>query len=249
MLRPLTSITLALTLALALGAMLASPARAAAVAPGDERASAAEAQAAIPLPTNARLVRVRAYVHKAPRNGARILHEFTQFRGDFRPTVVYVLSRRTFKKRGDWYRVFVPGRPNGRKGWMKASDLRLNEPAPVEIVVRRGARKLVLKRGGKVILKTTVAVGKPGAETPLGRFYVSAAFKPGHRFLGKYAFETSAYSRLSAWPGGGIVGIHGTYQPELLGKAVSHGCVRVSNDAVLQIKRHLKLGATFTVIP
>ena len=247
MLRPKTSITFALAVAIA--AVLASTASAATDAPGSERVSARDAQKAIPLPTNARLVRLSAPVRKAPREGARVIHKFTQFRGDFRPTVVYVLSRRVKKKSADWYRVFVPGRPNGRKGWIRVDELRLNASAPVEIIVRRGARKLELRRGKKVILRTKVAVGKPGAETPLGRFYVAAAFKPGHRFLGKYAFETSAFSRLSQWPGGGIVGIHGTYQPELLGKAVSHGCVRVSNDAVLKIKRHIELGAAFTVIP
>ncbi|MGI9657560.1 MAG: L,D-transpeptidase [Gaiellaceae bacterium] len=247
MLRLKTPITLALALALA--AMVASTASATTDAPGKERVSARDAQKAIKLPTNARLVRLTAPVRKAPRDSARVVHRFAQFRGDFRPTVVYVLSRRVKKRSADWYRVFVPGRPNGRKGWMKVDELRLNEPAGVEIIVRRGARKLELRRGKKLILRTKVAVGKPGAETPLGRFYVAAAFKPGHRFLGKYAFETSAYSRLSQWPGGGIVGIHGTYQPELLGKAVSHGCVRVSNEAVLAIKRHIELGATFTVIP
>lgn len=239
-------LTTSIALALVAGAIVASPSHASAA---DERSTVALEQAAIPLPTNARLTRTRAYVRRAPRNGARILHEFGEFRPDFRPTVVYVLSRRVKKNGAGWYRVIIPGRPNGRKGWMRTRDLWLNEPAPVEIVVRRGARKLELRRGKKVLLRTKVAVGKPGAETPLGRFYVAAAFKPGHRFLGKYAFETSAYSRLSDWPGGGIVGIHGTYQPELLGQAVSHGCVRVSNEAVLRIKRHVKIGATVTVIP
>ena len=40
-------------------------------------------------------------------------------------------------------------------------------------------------------------------ETPLGRFYVQAAFRPDDSFLGSFAFETSAYSRLTDWPGGG----------------------------------------------
>ena len=36
--------------------------------------------------------------------------------------------------------------------------------------------------------------------------------------------------------GGGIVGIHGTPLPRLLGQAVSHGCVRVANEAILKLK-------------
>ena len=59
---------------------------------------------------------------------------------------------------------------------------------------------------------------------------------PTAPILGAFAFETSAYSKLSEWPGGGIVGIHGTNTPSLLGQAVSHGCVRVANEAILRLK-------------
>jgi hypothetical protein len=69
-------------------------------------------------------------------------------------------------------------------------------------------------------------------ETPLGLYYVTVRFKPVTQpFLGTFAFETSAYSKLSEWPGGGVVGLHGTTSPQLLGQAVSHGCIRLSNEA------------------
>ena len=80
-------------------------------------------------------------------------------------------------------------------------------------------------------------------ETPLGHYYVAATFdRPEDAVLGVYAIETSAYSKLTDWPGGGIVGIHGTNQPRLLGQAVSHGCVRVSNQTALRLKRLAPLG-------
>jgi lipoprotein-anchoring transpeptidase ErfK/SrfK len=66
--------------------------------------------------------------------------------------------------------------------------------------------------------------------------------------LGAYALETSAYSNLSEWPGGGIIGIHGTPQPELLGRAVSHGCVRVSNAAALTLERLVPMGAAISIV-
>ena len=93
-----------------------------------------------------------------------------------------------------------------------------------------------------MVLKTTVAVGRPHMETPLGLFYVQWKFVPHAPILGEYAFETSAYSKLSDWPGGGIVGIHGTYMPWLLGQAVSHGCVRVANATAEKLKRYAPLG-------
>jgi len=110
-------------------------------------------------------------------------------------------------------------------------------------VVDRGARTLTLRRGRRVLVHTRVAVGAPTAPTPLGSYFVTAHFRPDLRYLGAYAFETSAFSRLSDWPGGGIVGIHGTDRPGLLGRAVSHGCIRVSNRAVRRLRRLVPLGA------
>ena len=112
----------------------------------------------------------------------------------------------------------------------------------------RGSRRMELFRGNKLVYATTVAVGRPGMETPLGHFYVQARFHPDDPFLGSFAFETSAYSRLTDWPGGGVVGIHGTSRPGLLGQAVSHGCVRMSNTAALVLKRYVALGTPISII-
>ena len=85
-------------------------------------------------------------------------------------------------------------------------------------------------------------------ETPLGLFYVTWTFVPTAPVLGRYAFETSAYSRLSEWPGGGIVGIHGTFSPWLLGQAVSHGCVRVGNRDILRMRALVRLGTPIRIV-
>ncbi len=116
------------------------------------------------------------------------------------------------------------------------------------IVVRRGARRLELFRGSRLLLRTTVAVGKPGAETPLGRFYIAAAFRPTLSYLGSFAFETTAYSKLSDWPGGGVVGIHGTDTPALLGGAVSHGCIRVPNRRIRKLARLMPIGTPVEIL-
>ena len=172
----------------------------------------------------------------APRTSARVVKVFPQFRKDFRPTVVLAVGEARDAKGIVWLRVSLPMRPNGRFGWVKAMAVQLR-PVTRRVVIDRAARSLSLYDRGRLRFRTRVAIGKPGAETPVGRFYVQASFRPKERFFGAYAFETSAYSRLSDWPGGGIVGIHGTPYPQLLGKAVSHGCVRVSNRAALVLKR------------
>jgi lipoprotein-anchoring transpeptidase ErfK/SrfK len=54
---------------------------------------------------------------------------------------------------------------------------------------------------------------------------------------GPWAFGTSAYSVLSDWPGGGVIGIHATDQPQLIPGRPSHGCVRVENSAIGRLAR------------
>jgi lipoprotein-anchoring transpeptidase ErfK/SrfK len=160
-----------------------------------------------------------------------------------------VLARelRADRAGGLWYRISIPGRPNGRHGWIRSGAASL-KPTVAEIVIRRGARTLELYRAGKLHLRTRVAIGARGMETPLGLFYVTSRFRPKDTFFGSYALETSAYSKLSEWPGGGVVGIHGTSRPDLLGRAVSHGCVRVSNSAALVLKRLAPLGTPIRVV-
>ena len=198
------------------------------------------------LPAAGELVWPKLAVRAEPSRQATRIALLSQFRLDFNPRIVLALDRRQVDGRL-WYRIHVPSRPAPRSGWIQAAGVTL-EPRPERIVVDRSARRLELYRGNRLLLRTRVAVGKPGAETPLGTFHVAAAFRPSRSLLGDYAFETTAYSKLSDWPGGGVVGIHGTDAPWLLGRAVSHGCIRVSNAAVLKLKRLVPLGTPITVL-
>ena len=81
-----------------------------------------------------------------------------------------------------------------------------------------------------------------------GNYYVTARFIPDDPFLGVFAVETSAYSRLTEWPGGGLVGIHGTSAPQLIGQAVSHGCVRVLNSTAIKLRKFAPLGTPISIV-
>ena len=59
--------------------------------------------------------------------------------------------------------------------------------------------------------------------------------------------ETSGYSKLTEWPGGGVFGIHGTPEPWLLGKRVSHGCIRVSARTARKLRRYVPLGTPILI--
>ena len=120
----------------------------------------------------------------------------------------------------------MPGRPNGKRGWIEGRRVDLH-PVANRIVVRIAARTIEVRRiaDHRLLLRSVVAVGRPGAETPVGRnFYVQARFTSDDPFFGPFVLETSAYSKLSEWPGGGLAGIHGTDQP---GSARSCGLARL----------------------
>ena len=206
------------------------------------------AGAATDLPAAGQIAWAQVAVRAQPERAAKRIATLSQFRADFRPRVVLAVGvRRTADGTAAWYRVSLPGRPNGRTGWVPAASLEV-EPVRREIVIDRSERRLELRGAGDVLLRTTVAVGANGMETPLGTFYVVAKFRPTAPILGAYAFETSAYSKLSDWPGGGIVGIHGTNMPWLLGQAVSHGCVRVANEAILRLRDLAPVGTPIRIV-
>jgi hypothetical protein len=187
-----------------------------------------------------------------PKAGARRVAVMKQFRPDFRPQYVLALDAvRARSGKALWYRISVPGRPNGRTGWVRAGALELR-PVKKRVIIYRGVRRFEFWDGARLIRKGRVAVGKPGAETPLGLFYVTDKFNPAidpdWAILGAYAFETSAYSKLTDWPGGGIVGMHGTPSPHLLGQAVSHGCIRLHNDDVTFLRNRVPVGTPVKVV-
>jgi lipoprotein-anchoring transpeptidase ErfK/SrfK len=179
---------------------------------------------------------------RTPNPNAHVIKVMHDFRPDFRPQEMFAV-RKTIGSDGNvWYRVSIPMRPNGTYGWIPADAVSLS-PTKGQIVIHLGSRTIDLYWRGKRVYHALVAIGAPGRETPIGHYFVAARFVPYQDpFLGVFAVETSAYSKLTEWPGGGVVGIHGTSLPQLLGQAVSHGCVRVANATAEKLKRYAPLG-------
>ena len=203
------------------------------------------------LPAAGELITSRAVVRAAPDPTARALRVLHRLRPDGQFAVVLAIATRRSADGHRWYELSLPGRPNGQRGWVRDELLDLHTVAN-RIVVRVGERRIFVRRivDNHLLVTGVVAVGKPGAETPLGRdFYVQGRFVPRDPFFGRFVLETSAYSKLSDWPGGGLAGIHGTNQPQLLGQAVSHGCVRVSDSVARALDRLAPLGTPIDLLP
>jgi glutaminyl-peptide cyclotransferase len=148
-------------------------------------------------------------------------------------------------------RVFVPLRPNGRRGWVRAADVRFLVN-PYHVTVRLHDRRLVVWRKGRVVLRTRVAIGRAMTPTPAGTYFLTELLKqPNPRgAYGPLAFGTSAYSDvLQSFGGGpGQVGIHGTNRPSLIGTEVSHGCIRVKNSTIRRLAKMLPLGTPVSIV-
>ncbi len=156
------------------------------------------------------------------------------------PRVLLVHSQRR-----RWIRLYMPTRPDGRTGWVRSrAVLVLRNPYRIEVRLRR--HRLVLWRGDHRIFRTRIVGGAPATPTPRGLFYVTQLLKPPdpNGAYGPFSFGLSAHSRvLREFAGGnGQVGIHGTNEPWLIGRNVSHGCIRVANGAIRRLARLLPLG-------
>ena len=183
----------------------------------------------------------RRIVRTKPGNRGRAVARLRYWTEDNRPEVYLVLRSRKVA-RTLWLQVRVPGRPNGRKGWVRASALGPLHAVRTQLVVDRRTAYATLYRGGRQIWRAPVGVGAPGTPTPAGRFWIREKLKGFGGSYGPVAFGTAAYSVLSDWPGGGVVGIHGTNQPQLIPGRPSHGCVRVPNAKVRQLARKMPIG-------
>jgi lipoprotein-anchoring transpeptidase ErfK/SrfK len=205
----------------------------------------------VSLPAAGVLLTSSVTIRSAPNADARVIRVLHRFGSDSQFRIVLATKARRESRGRWWFELSLPGRPNGQRGWVRGDLVELS-PVRNRIVVHIRARTLDVERiaDGRVLLRSVVAVGKPGAETPIGRdFFVQARYVPEDPFFGAFVLVTSAYSKLSDWPGGGLAGIHGTDQPQLLGGAVSHGCVRVSNSVARQLEVLAPLGTPIDLLP
>ncbi len=149
-----------------------------------------------------------------------------------------------------WIKIRIPGRPNGRTGWVRQEQLSNLELVETQLTIDRRRLRATLRKRGKVIWRSPIGVGAPGTPTPGGRFWIRERLPNlgGSPIYGPWAFGTAAYSKLSDWPGGGVVGIHGTNQPELIPGRPSHGCIRVPNPRIRKLARIMPVGTPVRIV-
>jgi lipoprotein-anchoring transpeptidase ErfK/SrfK len=164
------------------------------------------------------------------------------------PQVFLVTERRV----DGWIQVLLPVRPNGTTGWVHSSDVQL-ATSSYQVKVELGARQITVTDKTDVIYQGPVAVGAPATPTPTGRYYIRVLVKaidPTAGY-GPFAYGLSSHSdALETFDGGDAeIGIHGNGDASVLGQAVSHGCIRMDNDAITMLSNLLPLGTPVDVLP
>lgn len=163
---------------------------------------------------------------------------------------VYIVLRSWHDSRGrTWLKIRIPARPNGQRGWVREAALGPLYHVRTHLVVDRSDLEARLFMRGKQIWSAPIGIGAPATPTPSGDFWIREKFKiaTAGSLYGPVAFGTSDYSVLSEWPGGGVIGIHGTNQPGLVPGQPSHGCIRVRNPDIRELWDLLPVGTPVTV--
>ncbi|HET7379513.1 MAG TPA: L,D-transpeptidase [Gaiellales bacterium] len=164
---------------------------------------------------------------------------------------VYMALRSYRARAHKWIEVALPGRPNGVTGWVRAYALGEMHVVHDYLRINREALRATLYRDGRPVWSAPVGVGRPSLPTPVGHFYVREKLRGigGNPLYGPYALGTSAYApSLTEWPGGGVVGIHGTNEPQLIPGRPSHGCIRLRNPDITRLWHLISVGTPIEIL-
>ncbi len=190
-------------------------------------------------------------IYAQPVNGAARIAEIHLFNADGFPEVYMLLISYVDGEGREWVRVRVPGRPNGRVGWMLRERLGSFRHTGWRIVVNRSQRRMRVYRAGRLLRVFPVGVGKLSTPTPVGHFWVDERFKlsnPSNPYW-PYALGTSDYSTLPNWAGEGVVGIHGPFgEPQEIPGDPSHGCIRMLAPDIAWLGPRVTLGTPVDIV-
>jgi hypothetical protein len=172
--------------------------------------------------------------------GGRVLHRIG-VRTEFGSRRVLGVTAR----RGGWLAVVAAERPNGRVSWIPERRVQLAS-TNWSVHVDRSARRLTLRHKGRKVRSFPVAVGRPGTETPIGRFAVTDKLHPddpGSPY-GCCALALSGHQTklIDGWPGGDRLAVHATPNVETVGKAASLGCMRAYTRDIRRLMRTVPVG-------
>jgi hypothetical protein len=190
-----------------------------------------------------------AMVRVTPSDRARAIGRLRFLTGDGQAQVYLVLAGAELGSNAEWLRIEFPGRPNGQTGWVPRAAMGALHVVHEYLLIDRNHLRAKLFRGGRAVFSAPVGVGKASTQTPSGSFFVTEKLITiASPVYGPFAIGTSAFApTLAEWPGGGVVGIHGTNEPQLIPGRPSHGCVRMRNADIARLWHLISVGTPIQI--
>jgi len=127
----------------------------------------------------------------------------------------------------------------------------LAESGSRRIVVSIPDRKIALFENGRLVKIYPIAVGKQTTPSPSGSFHIaSRIIQPTWYHPGKVVGPGPANPLGTRWMSLGYkgYGIHGTNRPQSIGKAASHGCIRMRNKDVEDLFARVSIGDSVDLV-
>ncbi|MEH2287450.1 L,D-transpeptidase [Nostoc sp.] len=127
----------------------------------------------------------------------------------------------------------------------------------IHLLLKLNERKLYVYRGDSLQASYPVAIGKPGWETPTGKFKIihmvqnpawENPFVPNREIVAPSSNNPLGERWIGFWTDGkDEIGFHGTPNVKSVGQAASHGCVRMYNKDVRKLYEFVKIGTPVLV--
>ncbi|MEL7034294.1 MAG: L,D-transpeptidase [Cyanobacteria bacterium J06592_8] len=127
----------------------------------------------------------------------------------------------------------------------------------IRLVLRLAQRRVFVYRNDQQVASYPVAVGKPGWETPTGEFQIIQMVEnpvwenPWTGEVRQAGPDSALGLRwIGFWTDGkDTIGFHGTPTVNSIGRAASHGCVRMRNEDVVALFNQVEMGTVVIVEP
>jgi lipoprotein-anchoring transpeptidase ErfK/SrfK len=148
-------------------------------------------------------------------------------------------------QRRNWLGVVTSARPNGRLAWVRRDQVAIARTR-WSLHADLSAHTLTMRRNGRKVHRLRVAIGRPGSETPTGRFAVTDKLAGSNYgpYYGCCVLALNGHQpKLPAgWSGGDRLAIHGTDSPSTIGTPASAGCLRAGDADLRILMRRVPLG-------
>ena len=143
-----------------------------------------------------------------------------------------------------------------------SGDAAAPAPPPVTVKVDTKTNMLAVHQGDAIVAAFPVTIGSGQTESPVGEWKVKGVAKmPNYRYDEKMLKEgerSSDFKMLAPGPNNPVgviwialnkkgIGLHGTEDPDSIGRSVSHGCVRLANWDVVRLAAKVKGGVAVSI--